>query len=183
MTDIMTSEQRSERMSRVRNKDSKPERRVRSLLHRLGFRFRLHVASLPGNPDIVLRRHAKVILIHGFYWHRHRVCRQLSNPGKPPGFLAQEVRGKRWPCRRTRRRGPSIRLRRGRRPSCRAGGRCPRTAWLMSQSYSWGWRAFDRRRGDDSSSVHQDDLPCRAKTISDFQSCFWLRNRKRKPRG
>ena len=63
MPDIMTSKQRSERMSRVRAKDSKPERRVRSLLHRLGFRFRLHDAGLPGKPDIVLRRHAKVILM------------------------------------------------------------------------------------------------------------------------
>ena len=86
MADIMTSEQRSERMSRVRNKDSKPEMRVRSLLHCLGFRFRLHVTSLPAKPDIVLRRHAKVILMHGCYWHRHGVCRPLSIPENNSDF-------------------------------------------------------------------------------------------------
>jgi len=85
MPDIMTREERSERMSRVHNKDSKPEKRVRSLLHRLGFRFRLHVAGLPGKPDIVLRRHSKVILVYGCYWHRHGVCRALSTSANPPG--------------------------------------------------------------------------------------------------
>ncbi len=96
MPDIMTSEQRSERMSRVRNKNSKPEMRVRSLLHRLGFRFRLHDASLPGKPDMVLRRHAKVILMHGCYWHRHGVCRPLSISENNPDFwrkkFAENVR-------------------------------------------------------------------------------------------
>jgi DNA mismatch endonuclease (patch repair protein) len=83
-------------MSRVRNKDSKPEQRVRSLLHRLGFRFRLHDGKLPGKPDIVLRRHAKVILMHGCYWHRHGVCRPLSIPENNPAFwrkkFAENVR-------------------------------------------------------------------------------------------
>jgi DNA mismatch endonuclease (patch repair protein) len=86
MPDIMTKEQRSERMSRVRNKDSKPEMRVRSVLHRLGFRFRLHDGGLPGKPDIVLRRHAKVILMHGCNWHRHGVCRPRSIPANNPDF-------------------------------------------------------------------------------------------------
>jgi DNA mismatch endonuclease (patch repair protein) len=84
MPDIMTPEERSERMSRVRNKNTKPEKRVRSILHGLGYRFRLHNGKLPGKPDIVLHRHHKVILIHGCYWHRHGVCRPLSIPENNP---------------------------------------------------------------------------------------------------
>ena len=72
MSDIMTPRQRSERMSRVKGKNSKPEMRLRSLIHRLGFRFRLHVKHLPGSPDIVLSRHRKIILMHG--------CSGLTRP-------------------------------------------------------------------------------------------------------
>ena len=109
MPDIMTTEQRSKRMSLVRNKDSRPEMRVRSLLHRLGFRFRLHVAHLPGKPDIVLPRHAKVILMHGCYWHRHGVCRPLSIPENNPEFwrkkFAENIRRDRLNVRQLRRLG------------------------------------------------------------------------------
>lgn len=86
MPDIMTRKQRSERMSRVRNKDTKPEKVVRSLLHRLGYRFRLHEKNLPGKPDIVLPRHAKVIFVHGCFWHRHGACRELSIPENNADF-------------------------------------------------------------------------------------------------
>lgn len=58
-------------MSRVKNRNTKPELVVRSLLHRMGYRFRLHRRDLPGNPDIVLPRHRKVILVHGCFWHGH----------------------------------------------------------------------------------------------------------------
>ncbi len=74
MTDVLTPEQRSLNMSRIRGKDTKPELIVRSTLHRLGYRFRLHRKELPGNPDIVLPKHNMVIFVHGCYWHRHR-CR------------------------------------------------------------------------------------------------------------
>src|SRR5690242_10554506 len=84
MSDTMTPEERSERMSRVKNKDSKAEIRVRSLVHRMGFRFRLHNKKLPGRPDLVLPRHRKVILIHGCFWHQHGVCRPLSIPQSHP---------------------------------------------------------------------------------------------------
>lgn len=90
MPDIMTKAERSERMSRVKNKNSKPELRVRSLLHRLGYRFRLHNSKLPGKPDIVLGRHKKVIFVHGCYWHRHGVCRPLSIPGSDPAFWSRK---------------------------------------------------------------------------------------------
>lgn len=62
---------RSANMARIRSKDTKPELLVRQALHRLGFRFRLHVAELPGRPDIVLPRHRKIIEVRGCFWHGH----------------------------------------------------------------------------------------------------------------
>ena len=58
-------------MSRIRSRDMKPERIVRSLVHRLGFRFRLHRSDLPGRPDLVLPRHRAVIFVNGCFWHWH----------------------------------------------------------------------------------------------------------------
>jgi DNA mismatch endonuclease (patch repair protein) len=58
-------------MSRIRSKDTGPEWAVRRLVHAMGFRYRLHVSTLPGKPDIVLPRHRKVILVHGCFWHAH----------------------------------------------------------------------------------------------------------------
>jgi DNA mismatch endonuclease (patch repair protein) len=78
--DTLSPVQRSERMSRVRSRDSKPELRVRRLVHGMGFRFRLHRADLPGCPDLVLPRCQKVILVHGCFWHRHRGCPRTRLP-------------------------------------------------------------------------------------------------------
>ncbi|WP_418001394.1 very short patch repair endonuclease [Luteitalea pratensis] len=61
-------------MSRIKSGDTKPEIAVRSILHKLGYRFRLHDRSLPGRPDIVLKRHRVVVFVHGCFWHRHRGC-------------------------------------------------------------------------------------------------------------
>lgn len=69
--DTLTPAQRSERMSRVRSRDTKPEMAVRRIVHGLGYRFRLHRKDLPGKPDIVLPRHRAVIFVHGCFWHRH----------------------------------------------------------------------------------------------------------------
>ena len=69
--DTLTPEQRSERMSRVKGKDSSPEMLVRRLVHALGFRFRLHRRDLPGTPDLVFPGRKKVIFVHGCFWHRH----------------------------------------------------------------------------------------------------------------
>lgn len=71
MVDRLTRTQRSRLMSRVGSRDTGPELRVRSLLHRLGYRFRLHRRDLPGTPDIVLPGRAKVVLVHGCFWHGH----------------------------------------------------------------------------------------------------------------
>ena len=74
-------EYRSWVMSRVRSKDTAPERRVRSLMHRAGYRYRLHVKDLPGKPDIVLLpRYKTVVFVHGCFWHRHRDCPKASMP-------------------------------------------------------------------------------------------------------
>jgi DNA mismatch endonuclease (patch repair protein) len=71
MVDSLTPEQRSERMSRIRGKDSKAELIVRRLIHAAGFRYRLHVAKLPGKPDLVFPGRRKIIFVHGCFWHRH----------------------------------------------------------------------------------------------------------------
>lgn len=74
MADVHSPQQRSFNMSRIRSKDTAPELAVRSLIHQLGFRFRLHRKELPGKPDIVLPRHRKIVFVHGCFWHMHR-CR------------------------------------------------------------------------------------------------------------
>ncbi len=71
MTDVLSKEQRKYNMSRIRGKDTKPEKLVRSLLHKNGYRFRLHVKSLPGKPDIVLPKHRKIVEVRGCFWHMH----------------------------------------------------------------------------------------------------------------
>lgn len=77
--DTITKSERSLLMSRIRSKDTRPELVVRSILHRCGYRFRLHRKDLPGRPDIVLPRHRKIILVHGCFWHGH-TCRLASKP-------------------------------------------------------------------------------------------------------
>ena len=67
-------------MARIRAKDTRPELRVRGLLHRYGYRYRLHARELPGRPDIVFRARRKVIFVHGCYWHRHPGCSRASFP-------------------------------------------------------------------------------------------------------
>jgi len=69
--DTLTPSERSERMSRVRYKDTKPELAVRRLVASLGYRFRLHSKRLPGRPDLVFPGARKVIFVHGCFWHRH----------------------------------------------------------------------------------------------------------------
>ena len=80
MTDIFDPEKRSEIMSRIRGRDTKPELIVRRIAHGLGFRFRLHRKDLPGRPDIVFPRHQAVIVVHGCFWHRHPGCKRASSP-------------------------------------------------------------------------------------------------------
>lgn len=77
MTDVLTPQQRSFNMSRIRSRDTKPEIIVRSIVHGLGYRYRLHKKELPGKPDVVLVRHRKIIDVHGCFFHMHN-CRYGS---------------------------------------------------------------------------------------------------------
>lgn len=78
--DRLTKEKRSWNMSRIRSKNTKPEIRLRSLLHKAGYRFRLHARKLPGTPDIVLPKYRSVIFVHGCFWHRHNDCANSTMP-------------------------------------------------------------------------------------------------------
>src|SRR5215475_5598744 len=80
MVDRLSPEKRSWNMSRIRSGNTEPERKVRSILHRLGYRFRLHRRDLPGSPDIVLPRHKVAIFVHGCFWHQHRGCKKSRKP-------------------------------------------------------------------------------------------------------
>jgi len=74
------SEQRSRNMSAIISKNTKPEIKVRKILHSMGYRFRLHSKDLPGSPDIVLPKYKTVIFVHGCFWHRHENCKYASTP-------------------------------------------------------------------------------------------------------
>lgn len=78
--DRISKEHRSWNMSRIKDRDTKPEIRVRKVLHQMGYRFRLHRKDLPGRPDIVMPRFKTVIFVHGCYWHRHPDCRFAYHP-------------------------------------------------------------------------------------------------------
>lgn len=80
MTDILTKEERSKRMSLVRSKNTKPEIQVRKLVYGLGYRYRLHSNDLPGHPDLVFKGRKKIIFIHGCFWHRHKNCKLARLP-------------------------------------------------------------------------------------------------------
>jgi len=80
MTDVHTPEIRSYNMSRIRNKDTKPELIVRKFLFNKGFRYRLHNKNLPGRPDIVLTKYRTIIFIHGCFWHGHVGCKYFVIP-------------------------------------------------------------------------------------------------------
>lgn len=84
--DRLTPERRSWNMSRIRSKNTKPEIMVRSILHRMGYRFRIHGSKLPGRPDIVLAKHRAVIFVHGCFWHRHSGCKRATTPSSNSSF-------------------------------------------------------------------------------------------------
>jgi DNA mismatch endonuclease (patch repair protein) len=78
--DTLTVAERSERMARIKSKNTKPELRVRQLVHKLGYRFRLHRTGLPGCPDLVFSSRRKVIFVHGCFWHAHEGCKVANMP-------------------------------------------------------------------------------------------------------
>src|SRR6185437_7154839 len=89
--DTLTKSERSFRMSLIRNRDSKPELLVRRLVHKCGYRYRLHSANLPGKPDLVFQTRKKVIFVHGCFWHRHPRCGLARLPKSRLGFWVPKL--------------------------------------------------------------------------------------------
>ena len=89
--DKVSPQQRSINMSKVKSKNTKPEKIVRSLLHSLGYRFRLHRKTLPGTPDIVLPKYKAVIFVHGCFWHGHDGCKRATIPDTNKEFWERKI--------------------------------------------------------------------------------------------
>lgn len=100
--DRLSPERRSWLMSRIRGKDTKPELAVRSLLHRLGYRFRLHRKDLPGTPDIVLPGRGIAVFVHGCFWHGH-ACKRDKMPKSKTTYWAEKIEANRRRDARKRR--------------------------------------------------------------------------------
>ena len=90
MVDIFDKKTRSRMMAGIRAKNTKPELLIRQGLHRLGFRYRLHAANLPGKPDLVFRKYHAVILVHGCFWHAHS-CPLFKWPGTRQAFWREKI--------------------------------------------------------------------------------------------
>lgn len=93
MIDIVDRATRSRMMSGIRSRDTTPELRVRKFLHQAGMRFRLHDSSIPGRPDIVLKKFGVAIFVHGCFWHGHRGCRYFRLPTTRSEFWRQKIEG------------------------------------------------------------------------------------------
>ena len=91
MTDTLSKEERSRVMAKVKSRDTKPEKKVRSLLFSLGFRFRLCQKNLPGKPDIVLKKYRTVIFVHGCFWHGHQNCKNARIPKSNVEFWKNKI--------------------------------------------------------------------------------------------
>lgn len=93
MADVHSAEIRSYNMSRIRSKNTKPEMLLRKILFAKGFRFRLHDKSLPGKPDIVLRKYRTVIFVHGCFWHGHKGCKYYVVPKTRTQWWLNKITG------------------------------------------------------------------------------------------
>ena len=91
MSDIMTPQQRSYNMSRIRSRNTTPERAVRDALWHKGYRYRLNDRRLPGSPDLVLPKYRAVIFINGCFWHGHRGCTKYTVPKTNEQFWREKV--------------------------------------------------------------------------------------------
>ena len=80
-------------MSRIRAKNTKPEIFTRSMLHRMGYRFRIHKKDLPGKPDIVLPKYHTVIFVHGCFWHGHKGCKDFAPPKTKTQWWLNKISG------------------------------------------------------------------------------------------
>ncbi|UCA46999.1 DNA mismatch endonuclease Vsr [Pseudochrobactrum sp. XF203] len=90
MTDVHSPAIRSKNMAAIKGKDTKPEMKIRKMLHAAGFRYRLHVKDLPGKPDLVLPKYKAVIFVHGCFWHMHD-CDQFKLPKSNQEFWINKL--------------------------------------------------------------------------------------------
>lgn len=93
MVDVHNKQQRSYNMSQIRSKNTSPEIFVRSLVHCMGYRYALHRRDLPGNPDLVLVRHKKIIFVHGCFWHMHKCRYGRAAPATHTKFWQEKRQG------------------------------------------------------------------------------------------
>jgi len=100
--DKISRHRRSENMRRIRSRNTIPEIQVRSLLHSLGYRFRLHYSDLPGRPDIVFPSRNKVIFVHGCFWHQHARCSDCHIPKSNSSYWLEKLNANRARDRRNR---------------------------------------------------------------------------------
>ncbi|MCY0148828.1 DNA mismatch endonuclease Vsr [Hoeflea sp. G2-23] len=90
MADVFTKAKRSDIMSRIAGKNTKPELSVRSALHCAGYRFRLHRKDLPGKPDLILPKHRVAVFVHGCFWHGH-CCKRGKRPTTNEAFWTEKL--------------------------------------------------------------------------------------------
>ena len=90
--DKISPEARSRNMSKIRGKNTEPEKYIRRLLYHAGFRYRIHYTELPGKPDVYLSRYKTVLFINGCFWHRHEGCRYATMPKSNTEFWMSKFR-------------------------------------------------------------------------------------------
>lgn len=95
MTDKLTPERRSDNMRKIRAKHTSPEIIVRRLIHKMGYRYRLHSATLPGRPDLVFRRLKKIVEVRGCFWHQHVGCIDSHIPKTRREYWRPKLKGNR----------------------------------------------------------------------------------------
>src|SRR5690606_36892348 len=93
MVDIVSAQDRSRMMSGIKSKDTKPEIQIRQLLHRAGYRYRLHRKDLPGRPDLVLSRYNTTLFVNGCFWHGHDDCDLFRLPKSREDFWKMKISG------------------------------------------------------------------------------------------
>ncbi|MBI3811705.1 MAG: DNA mismatch endonuclease Vsr [Nitrospirae bacterium] len=93
MPDVFTKRKRSWIMARISGANTKPEILVRDIVEAKGFHVVVHVRNLPGNPDIVLKRHKKAIFVHGCFWHGHKGCKRAKRPMTNTAFWNRKING------------------------------------------------------------------------------------------
>ena len=93
MADVLTPQQRSYNMSRIRSKNTKPEEIMRKYLFSRGFRYRKNVSKLPGKPDIVLPKYKTIVFVNGCFWHKHEGCHYFVWPKNNADFWKKKIEG------------------------------------------------------------------------------------------